>query len=264
MRERMDLSPRCPQCGGPVVNSTHYLGRTEHPLVRECENGHAWDAIDNVTMLDANGAALVTKDQTPPSIVPTDDELLTYRGRGIDGSRNSPGGYMGCGTLEEHCLQVRDPKSWVQSALPRWRESALAMMAHPSGDDTGAGAPVELPDPPATIESLASDRVEVQLSRHRTLGDCVVQIDVEVRSRRNEVCRTRAVVEVQRPASQYVISVSFDGLLAGWINADVIRELVLLFREAVVLSRNARMDTTFVYNVTQRFEWEFVKQVENA
>lgn len=139
MRERMDLSPRCPQCGGPVVNSTHYLGRTEHPLVRECENGHAWDALDNVTMLDANGAALVTKDQTPPSIVPTDDELLTYRGRGFDGSRNSPGGYMGCGTLEEHCLQVRDPKSWVQSALPRWRDQALLLMAHPSvvGEEWG-------------------------------------------------------------------------------------------------------------------------------
>lgn len=126
MRERIDLSPRCPQCGSRVVNRTHYMDRTEHPLVHECAKGHAWDALDNETMLDANGAALVTKDQTSSSIAPTDDERLTYRGRGIDGSRNSSGGYMGCGTLEEHCRQVRDPRSWVQMALPGWRRDALA------------------------------------------------------------------------------------------------------------------------------------------
>lgn len=58
---------------------------------------------------------------------PTEFERATYRGRDICGAREMRGGYCGCGSLEGHCMQVRDPKSWVGSSLKSWfREYVLS------------------------------------------------------------------------------------------------------------------------------------------
>jgi hypothetical protein len=51
---------------------------------------------------------------------PSPWEEATYKGRNIAGSKETKGGYMGCGPIENHCMQMRDPESWVHSSVGRW------------------------------------------------------------------------------------------------------------------------------------------------
>lgn len=51
-------------------------------------------------------------------IKPSEYELATHKGRQADES-DSPG-YCGSCSIEIHCAQVRDPKSWVHSSLKLW------------------------------------------------------------------------------------------------------------------------------------------------
>lgn len=51
---------------------------------------------------------------------PTEYEIQTYEGRNICGAAELKGGYMGCGSLENHVAQMRDPDSWVHSSKDRW------------------------------------------------------------------------------------------------------------------------------------------------
>lgn len=49
---------------------------------------------------------------------PTEYELATHKGRKIDESRDPS--YCGSCSIEIHCSQVRDPKSWVHSSIKTW------------------------------------------------------------------------------------------------------------------------------------------------
>lgn len=106
--------------------------------------------------------------------------------------------------------------------------------------------------------------VTVRLSRHRTHSDCVVQIDVAIESGSRDRFETTALVEVARPASTRVLNVSYTDFIPGFVDTDELREVILLFREAVILSKNPRMDTTFHYTDSGLFKWTFVRQEEHA
>lgn len=53
-------------------------------------------------------------------VKPTEYELTTHNGRQIDESK-SPG-YFGSCSIDVHCLQLKDPKSWVHSSIKRWEK----------------------------------------------------------------------------------------------------------------------------------------------
>lgn len=54
---------------------------------------------------------------------PTNYERLTYEGRNIE--RNKSRDYCGCGSIEGHVSQVRDPDSWIRSSLRSWFHTAV-------------------------------------------------------------------------------------------------------------------------------------------
>lgn len=70
---------------------------------------------------------------------PTEYERITYVGRDIEGARELKGGYMGCGSLEQHCAQSRDGKSWafIPRNQARWyaigRKHCHAISGHFEG-----------------------------------------------------------------------------------------------------------------------------------